>query len=161
MRLKPILFLCALVVLGMTRSTTPAATKPAECQECRVHVWWWSPEGGDGSAVHNVGEPFLTNPDPSIPTVRSFTFPDTNTVVTVFVERELELKNKKSQFLKLGLWTGETEGDRNSVRPGWVYAQSTYRKGEDFRFLRVTKTIQIKNLYYTFEFNCHKPNQKK
>ncbi len=159
MKLKPILFLCALVVLGLTRTTTPAATKPSECQECQVHVWWWSPEGGDGSAVHNVGEPFLTNPDPSIPTVKSFTFPDTNTVVTVLVERGPE--DKKFRFIKLGLWTGETEGKRNSESPGWVYAANKYRKGEEFQSLTATKTIQIKNLSYTFEFNCHKPSQKK
>lgn len=160
MRLKPILFLCALVVLGMTRSTTPAAIKPAECPECRVVVSWRSPEGGDGSAVHEVGRPFLTNADPSIPTVKSFTFPDTNTLVSISVKQIL-LEDKKHRLVKLGLSTGETAGDKDSRGPSWVYAESMYRTDEEFRFLRVTKTIQIKTAWYTFELACYKPSKKK
>lgn len=160
-RLKLIFFLGILIVLGMTHSTAPAAIKPAGCKECSVHVWWSSPEGGDGSAVHNVGEPFLTNADPSIPTVRSFTFPETNTLVTVSVEQAFEFQDRKFERIKIGLAVSENERGNLSHCFEWVYAESQYRKGDEFRFLCVAKETHIKNLCYTFELNCHKPSQRK
>lgn len=158
MKLKPILFLCALVVLGLARSTTPAATKPTECEECRVIGWWWNSEAGLGSGILPVGGPFLTNEDRSETTIKNYTFPDEKTFVTVSVEHE-ELKDKKYHLVRLGISTGNTAQEYPSRNPSWVYAEGVFRK--DSPALKVQKTIQFENLWYTVQLICHKPSNKK
>lgn len=158
MKLKPILFLCALVVLGLTRTTTPAATRPAECEECRVIGWWWNSEAGLGSGILPVGESFLTNEDRSRATIKNYSFPDEKTFVTVSVEHE-ELNDKKYRLVRLGISTGNTAQEHPSRDPSWVYAEGVFRK--DSPALKVQKTIQFENLWYTVQLICHKPSKKK
>lgn len=149
---KPDVVSLAIPLIAFILFIATAVNAQSPSDSCRVSAYWWDSKAGLGSGITIFGR-FQAQVGKK-PTVKAFTFDDTNLVVTAGVEYIYENSSSQGAPTTIELAIAVSNKEEKNIFESAGNAKAGTRYNRHWEILSISKKMEFKERIYTFAVTC-------